>query len=399
MRKLVCSIFVAVVLLAYSCDSIEGDFNESVPDLYTLATSVLPEDTGTIQPSGGEFLVGESRQILAQAADGYVFDHWTGDLTGDSNPISIQFNSNKSITAHFSLREYSLNIEIIGRGAVNETVVEQSATITVRLEAEAEEGWFFERWDGDLSGNFNPETLTINGEEEKIVKAVFKEIPPEEYSVTINTDGFGTVEKDPYKEIYIDGDELTLTARAASLWIFKEWRGDLSGSSNPTLIVVDEDKKITAVFERKLQEEYAVIVSTEGSGSVVKDPDKSVYLEGEEVSLTANAAPGWSFSEWKGDLTGSLNPSTLIVDTDIEVIAVFAKIPTQGITVQEVQFYINEMVLDGARGLGDYKTKDFILNIPLDGSPFEVTHVQIPEGYYDELQLNIKKTERKIELN
>jgi len=40
--------------------------------------------------------------------------------------------------------------------------------------------------------------------------------------------------------------------------------------------------------------------------------------------LTANAAEGWYFDRWEGDLEGSENPDTLVMDSDKTVTAVFA---------------------------------------------------------------------------
>ncbi len=394
MRKLEYAIFIAVLMFVYSCNSNHGEFNESVPDFYTLTTTVTPEEGGTILPSGGEYLAGEGRQIVARPAEGYVFDEWAGDLTGDSNPNHIQFNTNKTVTAQFSLRGYSLNLEVIGNGAVSETVVKRTSSVTVRLDAVAEEDWYFERWEGDVTGSSNPETIII-GDEEKSVKAVFKEIPLEEYTVTTGTMGSGTVERDPDKELYTEGERVSLIANAALGWTFREWTGDLSGSTNPQSIVVDADKQITAVFERIVRIEYTISINTEGSGSVKRAPDRQSYTEGQEINLIADAASGWKFKEWRGDLSGSTTPQSIVVDSDKQITAVFEKDPNFGITVQDVKFYIKEMELGGARRTGDFKTKDFILNVPVDGSPFEITHVSIPRGFYDELELDIDKPKSK----
>jgi len=399
MRKIIYAILLVLFVLVYSCDSLETDFNEALPDRYTLTTNVVPEEGGALLPSDGEYLAGERRQIIAQPAEGYVFGHWSGDLSGESNPNSIQFNSNRSVTAHFSLRDYSLNLEINGNGAVNETIVERTSTVTVRLEAEAEDEWYFDRWEGDLTGSGNPETITIDWDEEKSIKAIFLEIPPEEYTVTLSTQGNGSVDRDPNKDIYIDGDVVILTAKASLGWKFLEWRGDLSGSSNPKSVVVDADKQITAVFERKTVVEHSVIISIEGSGSVEKDPDRQTYLAGEEVALLANAASGWKFSKWQGDQSGSQNPVTLVVDTDKQIKAVFEPETDYSVTVDMVKFYIREMKLDGARTTRDFNTRDFILNVPLDGTPFEITHVTIPQGFYDELELDIKKPGNRVDVD
>jgi hypothetical protein len=44
------------------------------------------------------------------------------------------------------------------------------------------------------------------------------------------------------------------------------------------------------------------------------------------VELTAVPDPGWAFSEWSGDLTGSANPDTLNVSGDMTVTATFTEI-------------------------------------------------------------------------
>jgi len=40
-------------------------------------------------------------ELAADADSGWVFDHWSGDLTGDNNPEYITMDENKTVTAHF----------------------------------------------------------------------------------------------------------------------------------------------------------------------------------------------------------------------------------------------------------------------------------------------------------
>ena len=69
--------------------------------------------------------------------------------------------------------------------------------------------------------------------------------------------------------------------------------------------------------------QYTVTVNTSGNGSVVKSPDQAGYLCGEVVTLTATADPGWMFSGWSGDLSGSNNPEQLTISGDHVVTANF----------------------------------------------------------------------------
>lgn len=138
-------------------------------------------------------------------------------------------------------------------------------------------------------------------------------------------------------------------------------------------------------------------VSPDQAGTI--HPSEGVFDSGEEIQIEARSAEGYIFDHWEGDLTGNSNPATIVADTNKRITANFINDVDFGITVQEVNFYIREMKLDGARRTRDFKIKDFILNIPLDGSPFEITHVDIPRGSYDELELEIRKPENKIDID
>jgi len=55
------------------------------------------------------------------------------------------------------------------------------------------------------------------------------------YTLTVNVVGSGTVTKNPDQPIYSSGTNVTLTAVNGSD-VFSEWSGDLSGSTNPSVI-------------------------------------------------------------------------------------------------------------------------------------------------------------------
>ena len=68
---------------------------------YTLTTGVTGSGSIALNPPGGTYLSGTSVQVTANAATGWHFDHWMGDLTGTTNPGTIVMNGNKSVTAVF----------------------------------------------------------------------------------------------------------------------------------------------------------------------------------------------------------------------------------------------------------------------------------------------------------
>jgi uncharacterized repeat protein (TIGR02543 family) len=60
------------------------------------------------------------------------------------------------------------------------------------------------------------------------------------------------------------------------------------------------------------------------NGTVTKSPNQSWYAPGTVVTITANPVFGYAFAGWSGDLTGTTNPTTIIMDTDKTVTASFA---------------------------------------------------------------------------
>lgn len=68
----------------------------------------------------------------------------------------------------------------------------------------------------------------------------------------------------------------------------------------------------------------SIATATVGDGAVVVDPAKAEYAYGEEVTVTALPDPGWEFTGWQGDLTGTTNPQSISLTGDKQVTAVFA---------------------------------------------------------------------------
>ena len=64
-------------------------------------------------------------------------------------------------------------------------------------------------------------------------------------------------------------------------------------------------------------------ITTIGSGNVVLDPPGGSYAPGTVVTLTAEAASGWEFADWSGDITDTANPVTMTMDANKNVTANF----------------------------------------------------------------------------
>lgn len=194
----------------------------------------------------------------------------------------------------------------------------------ISLKANPTEGYKFTYWDGDIdSTDENPLSLTVD--QNYSLRAHFDK---KSYELTVDTEGQGSVDENVVQQKskeYDHGTVVELTANPADSWKFVKWKGDLTGTDNPTKITVDSPKSVTAVFEKK---DYPLTVNTDGEGAVDEQIIKQKttdYKFGTEVKLTANPAKGWKFVKWTGDLTGSDNPAQITVDTTKEVTAIFEK--------------------------------------------------------------------------
>lgn len=144
--------------------------------VYKLTTSSNPSEGGAVSPASGEFDEGDQVNLTATPNENWVFQQWQGGLSGSQNPASVTMDSDKTITALFTKREYPLTINIEGEGTVDEQVIQQKSTdyphgTVVELTANPADGWEFVEWQGDLNGEENPQTISID--EQKSVTAIF----------------------------------------------------------------------------------------------------------------------------------------------------------------------------------------------------------------------------------
>lgn len=72
------------------------------------------------------------------------------------------------------------------------------------------------------------------------------------------------------------------------------------------------------------QDNLELTTSTSGNGTVARS-NPGPYISGDQVTLTATAAPGWQFTGWTGDVTSSNNPLTITMNSDTEVTANFSE--------------------------------------------------------------------------
>jgi uncharacterized repeat protein (TIGR02543 family) len=182
--------------------------------------------------------------------------------------------------------------------------------------------------------------------------ACSKEVLTHKLSTDASPMNGGTVA--PPSNSYEHGQQVNLIATPLGEYIFKEWKGSLSGTANPANLLMDADKQITGVFEKR---QYPLTLTIEGNGTVKEEvismATQSQYPSGTTVRLTAQAGEGYVFKDWTGDQAAKENPLQLIIQKPVSLTANFGLKPfvPQGYPIKGLnlttKFAINQRFFPG----------------------------------------------------
>jgi hypothetical protein len=100
--------------------------------------------------------------LTAVPSPGYLFAGWSGALTGAANPATVAMTGVKSVTAGFTIKQFSLAVTSLN-GTVTKSPDQPSydSGTVVTLTAVASPGYSFANWSGDIAGTASPATVTL----------------------------------------------------------------------------------------------------------------------------------------------------------------------------------------------------------------------------------------------
>jgi uncharacterized protein (TIGR02145 family)/uncharacterized repeat protein (TIGR02543 family) len=270
-----------------------------------------------ISPNATVFDSGTIVTLTPVPSSNYHFSGWNGALSGTANPATITMNSAKSVIANFEANApntFALTV-LVPNGTVQKTPdqTQYDSGSVVTLTAVPDAGYQFTGWSGGITGTTNPSSVTMNA-----AKSVTANFALKTYALSVTASN-GSVTKSPNANSLDSGTVVTLTAVPDAGYQFTGWSGGLTGTTNPTSVMMNAAKSVVANFAPKA---YTLsIVAT--NGSVSKSPDANSYDSGIVVMLTAVPDAGYQFTGWSGGLTGTTNPTSVTMNAAKSVTANF----------------------------------------------------------------------------
>ncbi|MCP4106965.1 MAG: hypothetical protein GY749_15745 [Desulfobacteraceae bacterium] len=291
---------------------------------HTLSKFSSPASGGSVSasPEKSAYEKGESVTLTAMPDSCYEFTEWSDACSGTNPTCTLTMDSDKSVTAKFSIKTYSLNIAA-ANGSVTKTPNQSSYNCgtSVKLTATTvSDDYRFERWEG-ISGTNPSVTVTMNSDHN--ITAVFELIddPDDTHTLTKSASSGGVISVSPDKAAYEKDESVTLTAVPDSCYEFTEWSGACSGTSPACTLKMDSDKSVTAKFNAKT---YSLTVNA-ANGTVAKNPNQSSYDCGTLVTLMPMPDSGYIFDHWEGSLTGNQANPNINMNRNMTVTAVFTE--------------------------------------------------------------------------
>mgnify|MGYP001578531489 CR=1 FL=1 len=311
---------------------------------YVWTFTTIPQVSVTADPvaggtaiGGGAFAQSSVVTVNSTPAAGYTFLNWTETDNGPviSTSASYQFAmaGNRALIANFQaipIGNFAVNLSsnpVAGGTTTGGGSFAAGSSVTVT--ARPNSGYTFVDWteNGTRVSTSSSIQFTLNAT--RTFVANFRAIPASQFAVVLSsspvaggtTDGEGA---------FASGTSVTVTAAPNTGYNFTNWTDQASGtvlSTSPNYtFALSANKTLVANFALNT---YTLTVNAV-NGTVAKNPDQARYNYGSTVTLTATPAPGYIFSSWSGDATGSTNPLTVTMNANKNITANFTALAGVG---------------------------------------------------------------------
>ena len=144
---------------------------------------------------------------------------------------------------------------------------------------------------------------------------------PDKHVITVADTSGGSLTVTPQKEVYDNGDEITLTAAPDTGYTLKRvYCDDFETTNLVSTYTVTHSTTLMAEFVKK---EYTCTITTVGEGSVTVSPEKETYQHGDVITLTAVPDEGYAFEGFSGGVTSTDTTVEVVVKKNLDITATF----------------------------------------------------------------------------
>ncbi len=315
----------------YGSDTVTANFNLNSYQV-TFATSGGGIASLT-NPSGTQtYTYGQQVPISASPGNGYTFSSWSavGSVTlADPSAAftTATINGAGTITAAFTQNNYTVSVAInpsSNAGTVTGYVKTQTYHYgdVVTLSESPNNGYTFQSWGGDGSGNATTCQITVTGNM-SITLTFLQNTYTVSVAINPSTDA-GTVTANttgPYQY----GDVVILTESPKVGYVFSGWSGNGTGANETRTLILTGNMTVTATFNQSAYSVSATVLPLSSAGTVTANAT-GPYHYGDAIALTGVPNNGYSFSSWSGDGTSTGATRIITITGNMSVTATFTQI-------------------------------------------------------------------------
>lgn len=272
--------------------------------LAALSSSGLPVRFQVVFGAGK--LVGNSLQVVGGGTIGLV-----ALQDGDAH-----YNPAPSVNRSVEVKLRPQVIQTAGGKTIREPTTDTFTYGTpLTVTAIPDDGFLFDGWQG-VTSKENP--LTVPVISNLRIEAVFNP----RWTLTLSTTAGGSVISEPATNALKNGSAVAVSALPDNGYGFRGWEGTFTTKTNPLDFVLNTNVNLTGVFARIVK---LTVDQTDG-GKITVTPLMNQYLNGDEMTVAADAEEGYRFGGWTGPLAGRPAKVSLVLSNDLTLGAVFKKL-------------------------------------------------------------------------
>ncbi len=281
---------------------------------------VYVNGTGVNIPYSAQFAFGETVELFADPDDSSDFTGWTGDIQTTANPVNVIMDADKSITANFALKQFTVSTSgnpTEGGTTTGDGVYNYGTQVTVN--ATPNEGYKFVNWTENNAVVSTAQQYSFVVTSNRNLVANFEKL---KYTVvtSANPAQGGTTSGDGE---YFYGENVTVVATPNNGYEFLNWTENniVVSTSRQFIFTINGNRNLVANF-RRIKYTVHTEPNPQNGGSTSGDGQ---YFQGETVTVTATPNFRFVFKNWtENNIIVSTSPQyTFTIESNRNLVANF----------------------------------------------------------------------------